>query len=231
VGGVLALAVWSVLWHAGIARWWLGAGAARVRLAEIIGHGVVWWWRFLRLTMVAVFAAGLPVAGLSYLVLRLARTADSGVVASHAGAVLAAAVAASAMVIGMSWLATVRGAWALAESGRRSALVAWLRGLGATFRQPWSSLAVALAWGVPAVAALSAPLLLGPVLALPLLVAGLFVSTFCWVALYLSFAPQEPPEAWVRKMQERAASRVARPPENADRYKTGRIPTQPPDGS
>ena len=42
---VLLLFAWSVLWHGGIVRWWLGAGAAKVRLSEILGHGVVWWWR------------------------------------------------------------------------------------------------------------------------------------------------------------------------------------------
>ena len=67
IGVALALAVcmlfaWSVLWHGGIVRWWLGAGAAKVRLSEILGHGVVWWWRYARLWMVGnTFTLGLVV--------------------------------------------------------------------------------------------------------------------------------------------------------------------------
>ena len=38
-------------------------------------------------------------------------------------------------------------------------------------------------------------------------------ASWCWVALFLSYAPQEPPDEWVQKMQARAAARAARPRE------------------
>jgi hypothetical protein len=57
------------------------------------------------------------------------------------------------------------------------------------------------------------------------------VAAFCWVALFVSYAPQNPPEEWVRKMQARAASRVATPAETPDTYRTGRIPIQPPNSN
>ena len=85
-----------------------------------------------------------------------------------------------------------------------------------------------LVWGVPAFALLAAPLLVGGPLAVPALMSAALAAACCWVALYLSYAPREPKEEWYRKMQARAASRVARPAEKADPYRTTRIPTQPP---
>ena len=138
----------------------------------------------------------------------------------------------TAVVLLGCWLATLRGAWLLGESGRRSAVVAWLRGFGATLRQPIRSLLTLVLWAVPGFALLALPVLVeGPAAGLVLLLAWLG-SAFCWVALYLSFAPQEPSEEWYRRMQERAAARAAagaaKSGEASDLYRTTRIPTQPP---
>ncbi len=225
LSGCLALAAWSVLWHAGTVRWWLSAGAVRVRLAEIIGHGVVWWWRYTRLGVVAIGAAAALLTAICLPALRLLRTASdaTAVVVLSAGAVLSFAAAL------LCWTAALRGAWLLGESGRRSALVAWLRGLVATLRRPLRSLLPLPVWALPGAALLAAPLAVDGPAALPTLLAAPLASSFCWVALYLSYAPQEPPEEWVRKMQARAAARAARPRLPQDPYKTGRIPTQPHD--
>jgi hypothetical protein len=227
--GWAALAAWSILWHAGTVRWWMGAGAARVRLSEILGHGVVWWWRYARLASVAavVTAAGLAAVWLP--IRRAVRGSGSASSPGIAWALLVAALVVSLVIVAVCWIATLRGGWMLGESGRRSALVAWMRGLGGTVRRPFRSVLPAVVWGVPGLVLPMVPLAVDGPLALPALAGAWLAAAGCWVSLYLSYAPQEPNEEWVRKMQERAASRVARPAENADSYRTTRIPTQPPE--
>lgn len=201
--GWLALAAWSVLWHAGTVRWWLGAASVRVRLAEIIGHGVVWWWRYARFSLVAVIVPLGLLAGVWLPVLRLVRTVES----KTAVILLPTALAMSAVAVLLCWPAALRGAWLLGESGRRSAVVAWLRGLGASFRHPFGSLLPLLVWALPGAGLSVAPLLVDGAAALPVLLAAPLLSFFCSVALHLSFATPEPPEA---------------------PYGTGRMSTQPP---
>lgn len=225
--GWLTLAAWSILWHAGTVRWWLGAGAARVRLSEILGHGVVWWWRYARLAAIAAGISAAVHAALWLPVAKVVRGADGTVTASRLGLLLAAAAVVSLVTVLVMGVSTLRAGWMLGESGRRSAVVALLRGLGATARSPIRSLLPLLVWGVPGVLFLIVPLFVVGALAVPALMAAALAAAFCWVGLYLSYAPREPNEEWYRKMQARAASRVAAPPERADAYRTTRIPTQP----
>lgn len=224
LSGFFALVAWSILWHGGVVRWWLSAGAARVRLAEILGHGIVWWWRYARLACVGALFFAAAMASLWLPARVVLRGVDSG---THAGLLLLSALTASLLLTIVVWVATLRGGWLLGESGRRSSLVAWLRGLGATLRQPFSSSIPLLVWAVPAVVLLVIPLYMEPPWAVPVLVIASVSAAFCWVALYLSFAPHEPADEWYQKMQARAASRVAAPAEKPDPYKTGRIPTKP----
>jgi hypothetical protein len=221
--GWAALAAWSILWHAGTVRWWLGAGAARVRLSEILGHGVVWWWRYARLAAVAAGITAATLVAVWMPVSANVRGANITMSAQRAGYLLLAALVVSAVAVVVFWVATLRAGWLLGESGRSSAVLAWLRGLGATLRRPLRSLLPLLVWGVPGLVLLVVPLFVGGALAVPALMAAALAAAFCWVALYLSYAPREPNEEWYRKMQERAASRVARPAERADAYRTTRI--------
>lgn len=227
--GWLTLVGWSILWHAGTVRWWFGAGAARVRLSEILGHGVVWWWRYARLVAVAVGVTAATQAAIWLPVSTVVRTADSSTTAGRLGLLLLAGVLGSVVGLVVLWAATLRAGWMLGESGRRSAVVAWLRGLGATLRRPVRSLIPLLVWGVPGLFFLVVPLFVDGPLAVPGLMAAALAAAWCWVALYLSYAPREPNEAWYRKMQARAASRVAAPPERADAYRTTRIRIEPPE--
>jgi len=190
VFGGLALLAWSVLWHGGVVRWWQGAGATRVQLAEILGHGIVWWWRYARLVVVAVTISAALLAAIWVPLKPLIRTAGTTGDGGRSGVFLAAGLVLTAIVLIGCWLATLRGAWFLGESGRRSAVVAWLRGFGATLRQPIRSLCTLVLWAVPGFALLVLPLMVdGPAAWLAVLLAWLG-STFCWVALYLSFAPR-----------------------------------------
>jgi len=80
----------------------------------------------------------------------------------------------------------------LGDSGRRSAMAAWVRGLSLVLRQPLRSLLPFIFWALPGLVLLALPLLYdGPAAAVFLLVAWL-ASAFCWVALHMSFAPPKP---------------------------------------
>jgi hypothetical protein len=90
------------------------------------------------------------------------------------------------------WVSIFRGGWRLGEVGRRSALAAWIRGLGAAVRQPVRSLLPVLVWALPGLALLMLPLLYdGPMATLFLFVAWL-LAAFCVVALFMSYAPPKP---------------------------------------
>ncbi len=220
---VAAFFAWSVVWHAGTVRWWGGAGAARVRLAEILGHGVVWWWRFARLWLTGIVAA-IGASAATWIALgSLMLAVGSG---RAAYGLMAAGLFLTSLIVVVCWLATLRGAWFLGESGRRSALVAWARGLGASLVSPLRSLAPVVSWAVPALALLAMPLLIEPPFAFAALLLAWLGAAWCWVALFLSYAPLEPPDDWVRRMQARAAARAARPREQQPGYSTQRFPTQ-----
>jgi hypothetical protein len=214
VSGGLALLAWLVLWHGGVVQWWFGAGAAQVRLAEILGHGIVWWWRYVRLAVVAVTVTAAMLAAIWVPLKPLIRSAGTTGAGGRSGLLLAAGLVLTAVVVIICWLATLRGAWLLGESGRRSAAVAWLRGLGVTLRQPIRSLFTLALWAVPGFALLALPVLIeGPAAWLVLLPAWLG-STFCWVALFLSFAPPRLP---VKKTAS---------PLDPPTFVTSRFPTQ-----
>jgi hypothetical protein len=193
VFGGLAFIAWSVLWYGGVVRWWQGAGTAQVQLAEILGHGVVWWWRFARLAVVAITVTTALLAAIWVPLKPLIRTAGTTGDGGRLGVLLAAGLVLTAIVLIGCWLATLRGAWLLGEYGRRSAVVAWLRGFGATLRQPIRSVWTLVLWSVPGFVLLVLPVLLeGPAAWLALLPVWLG-SAFCWVALFLSFAPPRLP--------------------------------------
>jgi hypothetical protein len=126
---------------------------------------------------------------------------------------LVTAAVVTALIVAVGWLATLRGAWILGESGRRSAVLAWVRGLHVTIRNPIRSVIPVVVWTLPAVVLLALPAAVSPPFALPAVLFSWLGAAWCWVALFLSYAPQEPPDEWVKKMQARAANRVARPPE------------------
>ena len=200
LAGLAALWAWSVLWHGGVVRWLSWAGAVPVRLAEVLGHGLVWWWRYARLALTAVVMTALLLAAV-WLPLRLGlRTVDAVGAGGRAIGLLRFGAVATLVVMALCWLAAMRGAWLLGESGRRSAVVAWLRGLGGTLRRPFRSAYTLLVWVVPGLALLALPLLPdawmgalrnGGLDGVVVLLATLGAA-FCWAGLFLSFAPEEP---------------------------------------
>lgn len=193
----LVLWAWTVLWHAGVVRWFVLSGHHEARLSEILSRGLLDWWRWARLGMTSAAVLVVVHAGVAGAARAGAgRMRDAGD-DSAVGLWLLAAVATLLTAIVMTWLAGLRGAWLLGAEARRSAVLAWFAGLWGTLRQPLSSVLTLGVWIVPAVIALVLPLVVGwrfePMRgALPTAVlealAGL-LSAFCQVGLFLSFAP------------------------------------------
>ena len=197
LSGCFTLWAWTVLWHAGLVRWFFYSGRDDVRLAEVLSRGLFGWWRWARLGLtsaaaLAVVNGGIVAAYLAFERRTVALADDSGL-----DIVLEAAILlgfGSALLV---WLATLRAAWLLGESRRRSAVLAWLAGLWGTLRQPVRSLFTLGVWAAPVVLAAVAPTILGwrfeilremvPGTVLGI-IAGL-VTAFCQVGLFLSFAP------------------------------------------
>lgn len=197
LSGCFALWAWTVLWHAGLVRWFFYSGRHDVRLAEVLSRGLFGWWRWARLglTSVAVLVLVHSAVGMAFVKLekRAAELADD----SALGIYLETGILVCLVAAVLCWMATLRGAWLLGQSHRRSAVLAWLGGLWGTIRQPVRSLLTLLAWAVPGLAAVVTPTILGwrfeifretiPSSVLGI-AAGLFVA-FCSVGLFLSFAP------------------------------------------
>jgi hypothetical protein len=205
---VLVLFAWSVAWHGGAVRWWSGAGAARVRLSEILSHGVALWWRYARLWITGLVTTAGFVALIWFGLIQV----EGGI--SNARVLYAALIGAAALsmvVLCFGWVATLRAAWILGLPGRSSAAGAWLLGAGITLRHPLTSTIPFLVWSLPAVLVLVASAFVGWPYGLPAMALAVLGASWCWVALFLSYAPQEPPDEWVQKMQARAAARAARP--------------------
>lgn len=197
LSGWLALWAWTVLWHAGVVRWRLVSGRIELRLAEVMGHGLIGWWRWARLGATSLGVLLLSHAALFLLVLQVKEQVRESADDSLLGVGLAAVLTVSAGMTILCWLATLRGAWLLGAGDRRSAVMAWLAGLWGSVRQPVSSLFTLAVWGLPAISATVIPLAAGWRFAalqgiVPTAIveaaAGL-LTAFCLVGLFLSFAP------------------------------------------
>lgn len=185
VFAVLLLIGWCVLWHAGAVRWWLLPDTDEARVAQILGHGLPEWWRFARIALLAI---GLQVIAAVAPWLPLMAEVEHRFLLPLLvfGSVL------TAVATILVWLATFRGGWLLGEPGRRSAVVAWVRGLGLAVRQPVRSVMPLLVWALPGLVLLAVPILYdGPAPTLFWLAAWL-LAAFCMVALFMSYAPPKP---------------------------------------
>jgi hypothetical protein len=183
--GCLLVIAWCVLWHAGAVRWWLDPETDDPRLARILGHGLPAWWRFARLALLGLVFQVLG-TGAPWLPL-LADVEEQFVLP-----LLIFGCAAALGVTLLIWLAAARGAWLLGEPGRRSALVAWVRGLKAAVRQPLRSLLPVLVWALPGLALLGLPVIYDGPAATVFLLAAWLIAALCWVAFFFSYAPSKP---------------------------------------
>jgi hypothetical protein len=197
VSGFVALWSWAVLWHAGLVGWRLWSGGRRVRLGEVLGLGVVSWWRYARLSMTAASVTAISLALVWLPVSRTVTASFQEMAEGRAMALIGLGTVLSGIVFLLVWTAHLRAAWMLGQPERRSAVLAWLRGLVDTLRTPVASVGTVVVWGVPALIVSTLPLVAGSwfeglrgAWALPVL--GQAVAAFraaCWVGLFLSYAP------------------------------------------
>jgi len=197
LSGCLTLWAWTVLWHAGLVRWFYYSGKSGVRLAEVLSRGLFGWWRWARLALTSAAALVLVQSGIVAAYIKLEERAVNLADDSNLGIYLETGILLGLAVAALFWLATLRGAWLLGESRRRSAVLAWFAGLWGTIRQPVRSLATLAVWMTPAFVAGIGPTILAlrfeilretvPSTVLGL-VAGVVVA-FCQVGLFLSYAP------------------------------------------
>lgn len=197
LSGLVALWAWTALWHAGVVAWTLRGIPGPAGLGELLGLGLVRWWRYARLSATAVVALALAAAAIALPLWWGAERAYDAMAERRLLLLIGAGVVALALAAIAVWLATQQGAWLLGLPGRRSAVAAWLRALQAVIRGPLPSLWAWFVWVVPALLVSAAVPLLGAAFAglrggLLLVVVGLLASLargFCWVGLFCSFAP------------------------------------------
>ena len=197
LSGCFTLWAWTVLWHAGLVRWFFYSGKNDVRLAEFLSRGLFGWWRWARLGITSAVALILVQAGIAAIYLALEKRAANLADDSRLGIYLETGILLGLVAAVVVWLTTLRGAWLLGESRRRSAILAWFAGLRGTIRQPLRSLFTLVVWMAPALVSAVGPTLLawrfealrGMVPSTVLGIAAGLVIAFCQVGLFLSFAP------------------------------------------
>lgn len=197
LSSIFALWGWTVLWHAGVIRWFVYSGRRDVRLAEILSRGLFGWWRWARLGLTAIAVLGLVhatvIGAFVELKERAAERADDWALGIYLESGILLCLAAAVLC----WLATLRGAWLLGEVNRKSAVLAWLAGLWGTVKQPFRSLWTLAVWALPGLAVSVLPLVAGsrmealraPVANAMVGIACSLIAAFCLVGLFLSFAP------------------------------------------
>lgn len=197
LSSVFALWAWTVLWHAGVIRWFVYSGRRDVRLAEILSRGLFGWWRWARLGLTAVAVLALVHATVIWAFLEIKERAAERADDWALGIYLESGILLCLVAAVLCWLATLRGAWLLGEVNRKSAVLAWLAGLWGTVKQPIRSLLALAVWALPGFAAAVLPLVAGgqieavraPFANAVVSIACGLLSAFCLVGLFLSFAP------------------------------------------
>jgi len=193
----LVLWSWTVLWHAGVVGWTLWSGGRRVRLGEVLGLGVVAWWRYARLSATALAVLVAAAVAIWEPVSSSVRAAFAAMEEERLIWLLVGGAAATKLVAIVVWLATLHAAWLLGLPERRSVVLAWLRGLAGAVRSPIRSVGTWLVWLVPALLVSAVPTVTGAIApglrGSPLLIGLTLLASllrwFCWVGMFCSFAP------------------------------------------
>lgn len=200
VGLVLAVVLswgWTVLWHAGVARVsvWDPEGSSRV--SRILGLGLGAWWRYCRLSLVALVALLGLLAAIWFPLTLGIKAAFEAMAEDRMVLLIGVGIVLSPMAKFLIWGATLRGAWELARPDARSPVMAWFRGLIGVFRQPFSTFGTLVILGVgqaalacvPLVAPVFLPALRGTPVGSVVAAGATLAASFLLVALFAAFAP------------------------------------------
>jgi len=159
--GLLLTWAWTILWHAGLCRWLVWRKADTPRLLPILGHGILRWTAYFRLSVVSFLSFALLVGGTAALSAHLIRNAMDEMQENRGVIFLLTAMLLIALFKILLWAGTMRGAWELALPHRRSAFMAFFRGLRGALTQPVATLLPTAVFGVVIAALCCLPLLLG----------------------------------------------------------------------
>jgi len=191
---IVAWWVWTVLWRAGVVTWAVWGRAGRPRVSEILGHGLVRWWRFAGLHVVAVAVLTATLGGAGFLAVG---RFDSAVGGAGDGRLLGWAVVGAVLVVG-SMVAVgavvAAGCWRLGTPGVHSALRALWQGVVVVGRHPLRAAMVTVVWWVTAGLTAMGPVWLAvngasPATVVVVLEVCLAVRAACRVAFLGSFLP------------------------------------------
>jgi hypothetical protein len=211
--GIAGFWLWNVLWHAGVVTWATWSTTVPVRAAAVLGLGVHRFWSFFRLFLTGLAVWTALVVGL-WLLLLFGLFLFAGSESLQPELVtLGLGLLGMVLVSCVVWMATIRAAWLLGEVTARSAVLTWFRGLWNTFRYPIKSLKPFLVWALPGLVFGILPLVLG--INVQILTGGLggsllgsfcaLLQAFCWVALFVSYAPPSVSAAVFGETQKKAA--------------------------
>ena len=197
LGSLFLMWTWNILWHAGLCRWLIWEGETSSSLFRILGHGLMRWVAYLRLSLWAWLMFFLFFGGLGAGFFVLIRQAWEGMQEGRMVLLIMIALGVLSLAKIILWAATLRGAWELTMPGRRSSVLAWSRGLRGTLRQPLATLLPTAVLGILIAGCLSLPLLLH--LSVPsyrtgwqiwvVLASSSLVAAFLQLWLFASMAP------------------------------------------
>ena len=135
LSGCLILWAWTVLWHAGLVRWFYYSGRRNVPLAEVLSRGLFGWWRWARLGLTSTAVVVLVHIAVWMSFVKLKERASVLADDSRLGIYLESGILLCLLAAVAYWLAGLRGAWLLGESARRSAVDEARRGAGTSARR------------------------------------------------------------------------------------------------
>ncbi len=189
--------LWTVIWHGGVVSWRLWADSDGESIAQIVGLGLVSFWKYFRLSLASnalVFASLIlvwwPLWKLTVFSYKAGQE-ERMMQAIGFGMIL------TVLVIWVCRAAALRASWILGRHDRRSASLALVDGIVGTCAHPLLSLGTVALWSVLALGAGAVPLFAGALIpALRIGVSAQMLShlaalaaAFFWVTLMTSFAP------------------------------------------
>jgi len=137
--GIILGSIWRILWHGGTARLVAWEPEAPFSTGRALGFGMIVWPRYFRLTLVLIVALLLVVGGNSALFFWGIRSAYEAMNEQRMVTLAASGLLVNAILKLILFSAGFRASWELARPLRRSAFLAFLRGLRGTARRPISS--------------------------------------------------------------------------------------------
>lgn len=195
--GVAVMWFFTVLWHAGLARFQVWDGGAPPITARVLGLGFGAWWKYCRLSLFSLAVLLSLLSAVWFPIGLWTKAAYAAMAEDRMVLLIGVGLILSPVMKFIVWAATLRGAWELARPTSDSAVLAWFRGLAGAFRQPVSTFGILLALGLgqaalaflPVFLPMVVPILRGSTVGSVVSAASMLGASFLLVALFAAFAP------------------------------------------